>query len=66
MNDAKETRKLAARIQTEAAKHGAVIVARTDDGKTLIAPGYELTLVGIYAEGVKVDWIAEDLSDAQR
>ena len=62
-DETKARRKLASRIQTETAKHGAVIVALTDEGKTIIAPGYELTVIGVYSAGVKAAWIAEDLNE---
>jgi len=56
---------MAAAIQRQASKHGAVVVLRDDEGRAHVIPGFDFELVGLYVEGVKAAWIREDLEHAE-
>lgn len=63
-DDQKKLRKLAGAIQTKVAGAGVVCLLRTDEGKAVAVAANDVELLAVYAEGVTVDWIAEDLADA--
>ena len=67
MKDAetKARRKLAAAIQTKVIGAGVVCLLRTDEGKAVAIAANDVELIGVYCEGVTVDWIDEDLTEAE-
>ena len=64
-DDAKKLRALAGAIQTKVAGAGYVCLLKTDEGKAVAIAANDIELLAIYTEGVSVDWIAEDLTDAE-
>lgn len=63
-DDAKKLRALAGAIQTKTAGAGYVCLLRDAEGRAHLIPGHDVELVAVYGAGVKVSWIAEDLTDA--
>jgi len=58
-------RKTADAIQRQAAQHGAVVVLRDDRGKVAVLPGFDVQMIGVYSDGVKVSWLVDDLLHAE-